>query len=191
MELASLENNIRAVVTALKSGETSNPIASVSAFRIIRVDRKRQVATSDPGDTALRLHRLILPLSPQAGKADIDAQVGLANIMAETISGCDDIARAAKEAKSPGNVDLGKLRLRDLSPAIRKAVSDLPTGKPSQPVRTPEGVLLLMVCQRQEPKSALPGRKEIEQRLIMQRLGMMARRYLRDLRNAAVIDLRV
>lgn len=187
----ALDQDIQRVIMALEQGGIAGPIATVSGFKIVRLDRKRRVATANPDDAVLRLHQLILSLPPNASKADIDTQTGLATIMAETITGCGDMARAAKEVKSPGKADLGKLRQRDLAPTIRKAISALPVGRASGPVHTPDGIHLFMVCQRQEVKSALPDRAQIEQQLVRGRLGMMARRYLRDLRIAAVIDLRV
>ena len=64
-------------------------------------------------------------------------------------------------------------------------------GEASQPVRMPDGFLLLMVCERNEPKSQLPSREQIGDQLTRQRLDMMSRRYLRDVRSRAVVDIRV
>jgi peptidyl-prolyl cis-trans isomerase SurA len=47
-----------------------------------------------------------------------------------------------------------------------------------------------MVCDREEAKAYRPTHEAISRSLGEQRLGMMARRYMRDLRRTAVIDLR-
>ena len=47
-----------------------------------------------------------------------------------------------------------------------------------------------MVCERVDAEAYRPTEEAISQSLGEQRLGMMARRYMRDLRRTAVIDLR-
>jgi peptidyl-prolyl cis-trans isomerase SurA len=48
-----------------------------------------------------------------------------------------------------------------------------------------------MVCNRKEAASRLPSREQIANRMRAQRVDVLARRYLRDLRSAAIVDLRV
>ena len=48
-----------------------------------------------------------------------------------------------------------------------------------------------MVCKRDLSSGGLPSREEVGTRLLRERLEVMARGYLRDLRRAAFIDLRV
>ena len=57
-------------------------------------------------------------------------------------------------------------------------------------LRTPKGFLLLMVCSRSEPGVNLPSRDEIANQIGFQRLDLQQRRYLRDLRASAYIDVR-
>ena len=80
-----------------------------------------------------------------------------------------------------------------MSPAIRAVVRGISVGSISEPVKMPNGILLLMVCGREGGKGQieLPKRDIIAERIIRQRLSMMARRYLRDIRLSAVIDIRV
>jgi hypothetical protein len=47
------------------------------------------------------------------------------------------------------------------------------------------------VCQREKLKDNLPKREEIANQIRRGRLGMMSRRYMRDLRIAAIVDMRV
>jgi peptidyl-prolyl cis-trans isomerase SurA len=49
-----------------------------------------------------------------------------------------------------------------------------------------------MVCSKEGPKTvAEPDRRAVEEQLTDQRLDMMARRYLRDLRRDAMIEYRL
>ncbi|MHA1108054.1 MAG: hypothetical protein ACTSQV_02945, partial [Alphaproteobacteria bacterium] len=118
------------------------------------------------------------------------AQLGLARTLSQTISGCDDLVQAAKEVKSPASPNLGTFKLRDLSQQIGTAVRDLEVSKASAPIRTRTGIMILMVCRRDKPETKLPTRKVIEDQIMARRVGLLARRYMRDLRRAAVVDLR-
>jgi len=60
----------------------------------------------------------------------------------------------------------------------------------STPLRAPNGVMLLMVCDRVAQSAELPGRNQIKERLFREKLDLLARRYLRDLRRAAFLDIR-
>ena len=55
----------------------------------------------------------------------------------------------------------------------------------------PSGIHLLMVCDRREPEGATPEREQIAERLERERVERLARRYLRDLRKEAFVEVRL
>ncbi len=186
-----LDEDLKQAVEKLQPGEISDPIFGHSGFRIVKLFAKRRIGNENPQDTTVELRQVFLPLPPKPADKEVRKQMRAASILAPTIKGCSDIQRAAKEVKSPSSVDLGTFKESDLSPQIRAAVSSLAIGTASAPVRTRTGVLILMVCQRDQPELRLPSEKDIERQLAEQRLSRMARRYMRDLRNAAVVDMRL
>ena len=48
-----------------------------------------------------------------------------------------------------------------------------------------------MVCERDAEVAPLPPREQVQQRLELEKLDLLARRYLRDLRRAAIVDVRI
>ena len=58
-------------------------------------------------------------------------------------------------------------------------------------METPQGVALFMVCDRKEPPPVVPDRDTVYKKLMADRIEMLARRYLRDLRRAASVDQRL
>ncbi len=99
--------------------------------------------------------------------------------------------KVAREVDPNTSGDLGRVRLKDLPPRLRKAVRELPVGEISPPVRTPAGYHLLMVCERIEPEGGLPDRAEVHEALMEKRLKLLSRRYLRDIRRSAFVDVRI
>ena len=48
-----------------------------------------------------------------------------------------------------------------------------------------------MVCDLEEPSAELPSREQIQTRLSFQKLDLLGRRYLRDLRRSAFVEYRI
>jgi len=186
-----LDDDLDRIISTLKQGQISDPVPTPAGIRIIKLTGKRRILGGKPADAVVALRRIFLPLPRNAAREDIAAQLGLANVLRETVAGCADMLRAGQQVNPGSSTKLGRIKMGDLSSPVRAAISALPVGKISQPVRTSKGVSLFMVCQRDEAKGGLPKREEIEKQIRRGRLGMMSRRYLRDLRNAAVVDLRV
>lgn len=188
---SDLDDDLKPVITNLKPGAVSGPIYSLSGIRIVKLIGIRRIASDKPMNLTMKLGQIFLPLPPKAGDKEVATQLRRARTLAGTVAGCPDMARVAKEVKSPLPANLGKVKLSDLSPLIRTAVSNLAVNTASAPLRTGRGVLVLMVCERDQPKPRLPSREDIESRLIAKRLSLMARRYMRDLRYASVVDMRL
>jgi peptidyl-prolyl cis-trans isomerase SurA len=66
----------------------------------------------------------------------------------------------------------------------------LAVGLPSAPVRSETAVHVFMACERTDPEPDLPDRDEIAESIWDRQVEVLARRYVRDLRRDAVIDVR-
>jgi peptidyl-prolyl cis-trans isomerase SurA len=86
--------------------------------------------------------------------------------------------------------DMGQVTLSDLNPTFQSAVSGLSVGELSPPLALGNIIALVMVCEREEGDITLPDDAQIEGDLSLERLDMLQKRYLRDLRAAAFIDRR-
>ncbi len=186
-----IDEVLRVPLSQMREGETSAPVAALDGFRILRLEGKRQSVAATADDAMLTLGQVLLPVPKDASPQDLNSQHARAASVRQALNGCADLPKLKAELSSPRPVSLGTFALKDLSPDIRSAVTALDVGKTSQPLKMPDGFLLLTVCERKEPKSAVPDRDEVERSLLRQRLEMMSRRYLRDVRMSAVVDLRV
>ncbi|MFT7572297.1 MAG: peptidyl-prolyl cis-trans isomerase SurA [Paracoccaceae bacterium] len=189
---SELDDTLRKVVAQMGKGSMTSPIKTVAGYRILLLRDTRKIAQSATKPVTLDLRQIFLPLPTQSVASDIEAQIDLAKIVRDTASSCQDFSQLAKEVGSPRQPSLGKFALKDLSPVIRNVVKDVQAGKISDPVKMPDGVLVLMVCSRDGGTSVikLPERDDIADRLMRDRLALSARRYMRDIRLSAVIDVR-
>lgn len=191
LQEATMTPSLRKIANRMEPGEIVGPLKTLAGIQIYRLTRKRKVLAGSAKDTVVDLQQILLPLDKNATPADINAQTDLARLLTDTVSGCSDHARAAKEANATGKVKMGKFRLGDLSKTVSQVVAKLPVGKASPPIRAGGGIAVLMVCNREEAAGNLPSRDTVKQRLEADRVEILARRYLRDLRAAAIVDLRV
>jgi len=190
---AELSESLKDIVPGLRRGALSEPIKTVTGYRLLALHGTRKIAETAAKPATVDLRQIFLPFPNAATPVDIEAQLDLGKTVRDTATGCKDFDLLAKEIQSPRPPNLGRFAVKDLSPAIQSVVRNLPAGKISDPIKMPGGVLVLMVCSREGGKGEikLPERDAIADRLLQEKLALMARRYLRDIRLSAVIDIRV
>jgi len=174
----------------LPINQISEPVRTIAGYYILVVRDRRRVTGGPTGDIKVSLNQVFLPSGSETERR---AQLQLASQLRETLSGCADMEKATREVRSPRPAKLGDYQLKDLAPQLRDLIAPLKVGEPSQPLSMQDGVLLVMVCARDEPNTNAnaPDREQMENMLMNERLGMLARRHLRDLRLSSIVDLRI
>lgn len=188
IDRSALGDPFGAVVPGMKRGEVSEPVRTPAGWRILRLIERRAAAEAAGGD-AVSLRRIVLPLPPEAGDAEAEEREARARGMLRDAAGCGDLARLVRKAGGRTS-ELRDVREADLAPTLRALVDGLPPGAASAPARTPQGVTAVMVCARETRQAKPPDREAVTDLLMQQRLALMARRHLRNLRLSAVIDVR-
>ena len=187
---SELDPVVAAAVADLAPGDVLDPIRTISGFRILTLIERRDAAAG-AGEAALDLRQIFIPLAENAKPAGIAARLEQAASAARVIEGCDDLAAVAEALDAGAPRELGALRPSELSAAIRKNIAGVGVGKAGAPIRMNGGIALIAVCGRIEPRSTLPDRGSVLRRLRERRLNLAAQRYLRDLRSAAIVDIRI
>jgi peptidyl-prolyl cis-trans isomerase SurA len=110
-----------------------------------------------------------------------------------TAKNCEELLKIGKEKGSAQLSSEGRLRVDQVTPAMRNIVLGLEVGQTSPPIVQKNGVGVVMMCEKAAPSSAptVPSRDEVGETLMRQRLETLARRYMRDLRRTAFVDVRV
>lgn len=185
-----LSPQLEQALLALQPGQISQPLRTPAGYHILMLRNRRVPQAEEAASQTVALHQLVVPLPANAGAEQVAAQMERARSLAVAAKSCTDMEKLAKTAGSPMSGSLGRVRLGSLPPDIRGVVSPLPVSTPSQPIRTREGVVVLMVCERDQDSSPAGARERIQRRLSSERLATMAQQYLRDLRRSAFVDIR-
>lgn len=190
VQSGQLPEELERILGAMEPRTYSDPIRSVGGYYVLALQNRRVVAKADPGDTTFNLNQLVIPISASADENDLQTRLAQAADLRDRIKNCRDVPPLAKEIDSPMSGSLGTLKMKDLPEEFQGAVKDLLAGDVSEPVRTSVGVHILVVCSRSNPQSNEPTRESVRSQLVERRLQMMARRYIRDLRRDALVEIR-
>ncbi|MEQ8370188.1 MAG: peptidylprolyl isomerase [Alphaproteobacteria bacterium] len=178
------------VIQAAEPGQIAGPIETREGLYLLAIADRRTVDAPDPGGIEVTLRQMVLPLAGDADEAERSSQLALGTQLSQTIAGCDDLAAVAGEMGASAPAAPTTLAMRDLNPAMSDLVASLEPGQVSQPVEVENGVMLVALCDRQEVGDTA-ARTQVSQQLFLERLGLSAASYLRDLRQAAFIEVRL
>ena len=181
---AELPPELSAALAQMRPGQISQPIQVNDGVYILQLREKSAGGASMTVD----LKQAAVRLAADASADDVTTAQKTLAAFAATQPTCADLETKAAGVQGVVAGDLGKSDVKDLSNEFRTPAEGLPLNKLSDPIRTPVGMHLLMVCDRSETQANLPTKDEVENRLYGQQLSMLSRRYLRDLRNSATIE---
>ncbi len=196
-QASKLPRELAAALDRLRPGDISQPLRSQVGFFIFQLrDRRLSKAANGAAAQQIRLSQILFE-ADASDKAALASRASEATALRTRLSDCATVDAVAKELSAPASGNLGWLKISDLPSVLAAGVADLPVGQISEPLKGPAGVHLLMVCERRSAgetaKVDLGSEEEqqkLKQRLEGQRLDLLARRYLRDLRKDAFIDVR-
>lgn len=186
-----LAPEIEKVVNELQPGAISAPIRSVIGYQIVYLVNRRTSPGLGGDEEILDLAQLFFPLVPQADAAAVDTEMRRAQQMASASRTCEDMEKFAKDLGTRQSGRVGEVRLNSLPGPVKTIISTLPLQQASQPQKFPDGITVLMVCDRKVVKSDVDERKRVERLLTDQKMENAARQYLRDLRRTAFVDVRI
>jgi len=185
-----LEAEIGAALQVMQPGQISNPIRTGSGYHILALRDTRTAASPGGSEETLSLARLVIPFAEQPTQAVVERELQRAREASSGVNSCQGLRNAAASFGTEDLVDAGSGRLADLPEDLRGLVSGLPVNVPSDPQVLPDGIAVFMVCER-EAAGDDGARGAIEEQIANERIDLLQRRLLRDLRSAAFIDIRV
>jgi peptidyl-prolyl cis-trans isomerase SurA len=136
------------------------------------------------------LMRVVLPLTPDANPQAIARRAREAEEFRAQVSSCEEAPKLIAKYVSGQSLPAEAVIAGRLPPQTRQAISGVPVGKATVPIRSDQGVEMLVICGHKAAQGELPTREQIDNTLYEQQLSMMGRRHLRDLRRDAVVVYR-
>lgn len=188
-----LDPEVAKLASEMPVGAVSNPIPVAGGYTIMTLLGRHGVG--EDMATILSVRQAFFPftqtLNPAAPTAQQMQALQQATRLSHMAKSCDAVAAAnqAEGAKRPA--DPGQIELENVNPpALRKLLATLPPGKASQPLVANDGILVMMVCSREQQNLAAPTKKAVKDELLAERIELYSRQMMRDLRRRAIIERR-
>ena len=198
-----LAPELSAALAKLKTGDLSPPVRSTGGYYILALRQRLEPVGTKIEDTsgqpkilpsALPLARLLFPLGgPKPAQALVDKVLAYAADLGSHVANCEMLPKIAAQVKGAVFMNLGMARLADLSQQIRDVLAKTESGGVAKPFLSDAGVELFVRCDKAVVKQlvyVLPKRQAVEQQLFEEQISAMARRYNRDLKRNADIEVR-
>lgn len=197
-----LAPELNQALAKMSIGNISDPIRSTGGWYIIGLRERQEplgtkIASIPTGVTGpagtLPLARLLFPVNPHAPKGELDPVMKVAVQIQQHYLGCDQLDELHTKMNGTIYMNLGDAKLADLSPQIQEAMKDTHPGEAAPAFLSEAGIELIGRCDKRiEVKTAyvMPTRQQVEDQLFQNQIATLARRYLRDLKREANIQLR-
>ena len=187
---SELSPRLTEAVAKMSPGQMSYPIRTPAGFYLLYLLERRTFGTEDPEKVTLSLDEVIFPLAPTATPEEKQAVETQAQRVSAEAKSCGEMAKLGAERAPQLSRQIPQIRASDLPPELRQPILALKVAEASKPMALPGGIGVVMVCTRQGAPT-LPTREELMDTIARERLDALARRYMRDLRRDAYVDVRV
>jgi peptidyl-prolyl cis-trans isomerase SurA len=197
-----LAPELNAAINKLGPGMVSDPVRSTGGYYVLGLRERQEplgtkISTEPSGPTGpegtLPLARLLFPIGPKPPKAELDQVMGIGHQITDHYQGCAQLEEVSKKLQGTVFMNLGNAKIAELSPLIQAAMKDSHPGDAAAPFQDEAGVEVIGRCdKRPEVKTAyvMPTRQQVEDDMYQNQISTLARRYLRDLRRDANIQVR-
>ena len=181
----TMQPALQQALDQLAVGQLSRPIPVEGGVYIVYMRDKRDGASA----SLVQIKQVMVELPDTATETEVAAATQRLESLRPQLT-CDTmLARATSEQGLLG-ADLGEADVQNLAPQFQQVARSAEVGSVSTPVRTPLGVHLLGVCGRRVGGAEAPNPQEVENSLFRQNLATLGRRYMRDLREDALIEMK-
>lgn len=186
-----LDPEVARIVSQMPPGAISNAIRVPGGWQIVALRQKRESGRENATVLSVRQVQFpfATPLDPQNPTAQQREVVERAQRLQGSANGCSALEAAARGGSQPA--DPGPIRLESVQPPpLRQLLAGLPIGRVSQPIVSPEGVMLLAVCSRETRNLAEVTPDQARAQILRDRTELLSRQLQRDLRRRAQIEMR-
>lgn len=187
IQASSLGAEVGRALQSMEVGQTVGPVRSGNGYHILGLRDKRVVSLGEIKDLSVRLAQVFRPFSSYQDKETLLRE---AAEIRQKIASCDDTAQSLLSSFPEWKwQDLGEIKADTAPDWLAKKMANLGVGEGSEPFETDRGVMVLFVCDRVMPEQI--DRNALRSTIGTEKLELMARRAMRDMRRNAYLDIRL
>lgn len=192
VQSGTIDPTIEKTLAQLPLGGYSNPIRTAAGYHLLNLQDKR-IAGQEEEDEILNIAQVILPIQKTPEGENRDIKRVQARSIATQANSCESLIETGQNAEGANAGKLDNLKFSQMPPMIRQSLATVTKGQIVIQEDPKGAILVLMVCDRQKvaPMPEVAKRKEIRQRLRMEKIAREEIRQLQQLRRSAFVDIRL
>ena len=175
-----LDQGIINEIENLSTNSISEPIKTVNGYYIMKVNGRAEEGGKNP------MRNLYNLTSVTFLKEDLVS----ANEFSKKFISCKRLDALLENYNEKEVNIIGDRLLQDLPDDLHEELLQKNAGNALSPRFSDEAIDILLICDRKDDVGVQVNRDAIEDNIYSQKMGMMSRRHLRDLRRDAVIEYR-
>ena len=190
VQASHLDPYLKKALELMGDKGVSAPIKTPAGYQIIQLLNKKEERQTSDAEVALK--QLILSLKEEAQGKEVEVLMEIAKSIAKNPGTCEEKTVAGIDSFEGLNIDVSQIRMKlsDMSPAMKPFVEPLAVGEISEPFAAPDGLHLLMLCERMVMPLPGPAKEKVRQQLFDEKIDLETMKQLRDLRREAYVDIR-
>ena len=175
-----LDPDIISNIKNLEIGSVSNPIKTVNGYYIIKLNGKSEEGGKNPMKNQYDLISVSFNIEDKI----------MARDFSDSFVSCKRLDGLLENYNQKEVNVIGKRLLQELPQELHKELLEKNAGNTLSPRFSEENIDIILICDRKDDIGIQVNRDVIEDNIYSQKMGMMSRRHLRDLRRDAVIEYR-
>ena len=178
-----LDENIVPIIENMAAGDISDPIETSAGLYIVQLNSKQQSGGIDPMRNLFDLLIITYDVATEGHLAKLES-------LRDSFTTCKNTEAKAKEMDARNVTRTGQVELRRFPKNLQSEISTTEAGQVIGPKKNEKIAEMVVVCDRKDDQGATISRDAIENNLYSQRLAIMARRHLRELRRDSIVEYR-
>ena len=137
-----------------------------------------------------KMQPIVLIVPRGSAAAAIETRQKEAEALRARVQTCDDANALFKSMQNAAIRETIIKTSADIPPVLRELLDKTPIGHLTPPEVTKQGVEMVALCARNPTKIDTPKKKEIRDKMFVQKYEAKSKSYLQDIRKAAMIECR-
>jgi len=187
----TLKNRIKAdmVWTSLVRGRYKESL-QVGEKDVAEVAKSEGDAAQQTDAFEYKMQPIVLIVPRGSAPAAIEARQKEAEALRARVQTCDEANAFFKSMQNAAIRDTVIRTSADIPQVLRELLDKTPIGHLTPPEVTKQGVEMVALCARNPTKIDTPKKKEIRDKMFVQKYEAKSKSYLQDVRRAAMIECR-
>ncbi len=187
-----LEEDLMRALSRLQVNQITPPIRANDGYHILMLLNKRNIGEGISSGPTVDLLTVELNTLPSSTMAERDIQLSHMKAVLGPAKSCDELEKLSKTIPSSSYNRNDKIPEQQLPPEVMTLIGKLAIGQVSDVFENGNVRRFFAVCGRHdEQPGGLPSYDDMRRRMENDQLENLARRYLRDIRRNAYVDVRI